>query len=266
MGPVRVGNGAFNQRQHDVYGAIILAASQSFYDARLAAPGDAHLYKQLEELGQRAAELYERPDAGPWEFRGREQVHTFSAVMCWAGCDRLGRIGQQLGLLERAKFWRAHADAMRERILQRAWNPVRGAFVSRFDGDDLDATALLLPELGFLPSGDPRFRATLQAIERELRVGDLVFRYRHADDFGRPDNAFTICSFWYVNALAAVDRVEEARGIFERLLQRRNSLGMFSEDIDPASGEHWGNYPQAYSMVGIIFSALRLSRPWDQVV
>ena len=266
MGPVRVGNGAFNQRQHDVYGAVILAVSQSFYDARLAAPGDMHLYQQLEKLGQHAAELFDRPDAGPWEFRGREQEHTFSAVMCWAACDRLGRIGRQLGLPARAELWGRRADPMRESILQRAWNPARGAFVSRFGGDELDATALLLPALGFLPPGDQRFRATLQAIERELRCGDLVFRYRHADDFGLPDNAFAVCSFWYVDALAAVGRFDEALAIFERLLRRRNSLGIFSEDIDTVTGEHWGNYPQAYSMVGIITSALRLSRPWEQVV
>ncbi|HMD27212.1 MAG TPA: glycoside hydrolase family 15 protein [Steroidobacteraceae bacterium] len=266
IGPVRVGNAAFEQRQHDVYGAVILAASQNFYDARLTAPGDIALFTQLEELGRHAAELFEQPDAGPWEYRGQEQVHTYPAVMCWAGCDRLARIARHLQLPERAQFWREHADAMRPRILQRAWNPRRNAIVDRFDGDQLDATALLLPELGFLPASDERFVATLAAIERELRVGDLVFRYRHDDDFGSPANAFTICSFWYVNALAAVGRTDEARAVFERLLGRRNALGLFSEDIDPVSGEHWGNYPQTYSMVGIIFSALRLSRSWDEIL
>jgi GH15 family glucan-1,4-alpha-glucosidase len=266
MGPVRRGNGACNQRQHDVYGAVILAARQCFYDARLVAPGDVHLFEQLEILGRHAAEQFERPDAGPWEFRGREQVHTFSATMCWAACDRLAHIAQHLGLPARAASWQALAESMRGRILADAWNPVRQSFVSRFGGDDIDATALLLPELGLLPPSDERFISTLAAVERELRAGDLIFRYRHADDFGRPHNAFTICSFWYVNALAAVGRVDEARDIFERLLQRRNSLGIFSEDIDPGSGEHWGNYPQAYSMVGIIFSALRLSRSWDAII
>ncbi len=266
MGPVRTGNGAYGQRQHDVYGAVILAASQCFYDARLVSPGDVHLFEQLELLGRQAAALFDQPDAGPWEFRGHVQVHTFSAVMCWAACDRLARIARHLALPVRAAYWQDLAGSMREQILRQAWNPARGVLAGRFGGDEIDATALLLPELGFLPPADERFRSTLLAIERELRVGDLIFRYRHADDFGSPDNAFTICSFWYVNALAAVGRVDEGREIFERLLQRRNGLGMFSEDIDPASGEHWGNYPQAYSMVGIIFSALRLSRSWDQVI
>jgi GH15 family glucan-1,4-alpha-glucosidase len=123
-----------------------------------------------------------------------------------------------------------------------------------------------LPELGLMKATDPRFVATVERIDRELRDGDYVFRYRHADDFGVPRNAFTVCSFWYVNALAGLGRTGEAREAFERLLTRRNDLGLFSEDIDPASHEHWGNYPQTYSMVGIISSALRLSRPWEEVV
>jgi GH15 family glucan-1,4-alpha-glucosidase len=266
MGPVRIGNAAATQRQHDVYGAVILAASQFFYDARLAALGDLHLFQQLEMLGAHAAELFEEADAGPWEYRGIVHKHTFSAVMCWAGCDRLARISAHLGQSKRVAHWRRLADAMRERILQAAWNPARQAIVDRFGGQDVDATALLLPELGFLPASDPRFIATLAAVERDLRDGDLIFRYRHRDDFGVPHNAFTVCSFWYVNALAAAGRIDEARASFERLLQRRNRLGMLSEDIDPGSGAHWGNYPQTYSMVGIITSALRLSRSWEDVV
>jgi GH15 family glucan-1,4-alpha-glucosidase len=128
------------------------------------------------------------------------------------------------------------------------------------------ATALLLPELGLLPATDPRFLKTLERIEEELRTGDLLFRYKHADDFGAPENAFTICAFWYVNALAAAGRVEEARERFTRLLERRNPLGLLSEDISPASGELWGNFPQTYSMVGVIGSALRLSRSWEEIV
>jgi GH15 family glucan-1,4-alpha-glucosidase len=122
-----------------------------------------------------------------------------------------------------------------------------------------------LPELGLISATDPRFAATVEAIGRELRDGDYIFRYRHADDFGVPRNAFTVCSFWYVNALAHLGRTAEAREAFERLLSRCNHVGLFSEDIDPATHEHWGNYPQTYSMVGVISSALRLSRPWEEV-
>ncbi len=267
MGPVRVGNQAAEQIQHDVYGAVILALAQLFFDQRLVNPGDVTLFRELTLLGERGARLYDQPDAGPWEFRGTARAHTYSAVMSWAGCDRLARIGLRLGLADEARQWRERAEAMREQILQRAWNPRRQAFVAALDGtDDLDASLLLLPELGFIAGTDPRFVATLDTIGRELREGDLLFRYRHADDFGRPETAFTVCAFWHVNALAAAGRIEEARAQFTNLLARRNHLGLLSEDIHPQTGQLWGNFPQTYSMVGIIACALRLSRSWDSAL
>ena len=266
MGPVRMGNLAYEQIQHDVYGAVVLAARQLFFDERLTNPGNAAVFSRAEVLGERAMKMFATPDAGPWEFRGIERVHTFSAVMCWAACDRLARIAVQLKIADRAAFWRRGADGMREEILRRAWNQSKQAFTGGFDGEELDATSLLLPDLGFIEATDSRFISTLHAIERELVRGDLVYRYLHADDFGVPRNTFTMCSFWYVNALAAVGRVDEARGIFEQLLLRRNSAGLLSEDIDPASGELWGNFPQTYSMVGIITCAIRLSRSWEEML
>jgi GH15 family glucan-1,4-alpha-glucosidase len=264
MGPVRIGNQAAKQIQHDVYGSVILAATQLFFDHRLARPGDAALFSQLESLGERAAAVYELPDSGPWEFRGTERTHTYSAAISWAGCDRLSQIARRLGLAEPAGRWRACADQMRERILKRAWSDRRGAFGASFDSDELDASTLLLPEVGLISATDPRFKATVEAIGQQLREGDLLFRYRHDDDFGTPKAAFMVCSFWYVNALAAIGRRHEAREHFSALLARRNPLGLLSEDIDPATGSLWGNYPQTYSLVGIINSALRLSRTWEE--
>jgi GH15 family glucan-1,4-alpha-glucosidase len=243
-----------------------MATSQFFYDARLISPGDVALFKRLESLGDQAAAVFEQPDAGPWEFRGTEQVHTYPASMCWAACDRLARIASHLGLRARSELWQSRAAAMKDRILGQSWSEARQSVVNRFGGEDLDATALLLPEIGLMSGTDPRFAATVERISQELRQGDYLFRYRHSDDFGVPRNAFTVCSFWYVSALAHMGRIAEAREAFERLLQRRNRLGMFSEGIDPNSHEHWGNYPQTYSMVGIISSALRLSRSWEEVV
>jgi GH15 family glucan-1,4-alpha-glucosidase len=205
-------------------------------------------------------------DAGPWEFRGREQPHTFSAAMTWAGCDRLARIAASLGLEARASDWRRHAADIRASVLEKAWNPSIKALASGYGNSDLDATALLLPELGFLAADDPRFLATLSAIERDLAAGDWLFRYRHADDFGRPATAFTICGFWYVQALALVGRREEARERFSRMLAGRTRLGLLSEDIDPATGELWGNFPQTYSMVDIVSCAVRLSRSWEELI
>jgi GH15 family glucan-1,4-alpha-glucosidase len=266
MGPVRFGNLAAEQVQHDVYGSVILAATQLFFDERLVRSGDQTLLERLYRLGKRAVATFEVPDAGPWEFRGKLQRHTFSAAISWAGCDRLARIARRVGDVIAAREWTAHATRMREEILRGAWSEERQSFTSAFGNRDLDATALLLPELGLLPATDPRFLKTLERIEQELRTGDLIFRYKHADDFGAPENAFTICAFWYVNALAAAGRLEEARERFSRLLERRNPLGLLSEDIAPASGELWGNFPQTYSMVGVIGSALRLSRSWEEIV
>ncbi len=266
MGPVRFGNLAAEQVQHDVYGSVILAATQLFFDERLVRSGDQVLLERLYRLGKRAVATFEEPDAGPWEFRGRLQRHTFSAAISWAGCDRLARIARRVGDVIAARDWSARAEYMRQEILSGAWSEERQSFTSAFGNRDLDATSLLLPELGLLPATDPRFLKTLERVEEELRVGDLLFRYKHADDFGRPENAFTICAFWYVNALAAAGRVEEARERFSRLLERRNPLGLLSEDISPTTGELWGNFPQTYSMVGVIGSALRLSRSWEEIV
>ena len=266
MGPVRVGNQAFVQRQHDVYGSAILACTQLFFDHRLSTPGDVALFEQLESFGAHAERTVGVADAGPWEFRGKEQPHTFSGAMSWAGCDRLARIAASLGLEDRAADWRRRAARIRDNVIENSWNPSIKAFTSSYGGADLDATALLLPELGFVAADDPRFLGTLEAVERELRTGNWLYRYRHIDDFGHPATAFTICGFWYVQALAAVGRQEEARERFDRMLAGRTRLGLLSEDVEPETGELWGNFPQTYSMVGIVSSALRLSRSWEDLV
>jgi len=264
MGPVRIGNQAHRQIQNDVYGSAILAATHVFFDRRLIAIGSEGLFHQLEQLGERAVAAYDQPDAGLWELRGSAHVHTFSSVMCWVACDRLAKIAAKLGIATRERYWRAHADRIHAVICARAWSAKRSSFVAAFEGESLDASLLLLAELGFLKADDPRFATTVSAVERELRRGDFVYRYVEADDFGAPANAFIVCTFWYIDALAAIGRRAEARALFEATIARRNRLGLLSEHIDPLSGELWGNYPQTYSMVGMINSATRLSIPWDQ--
>lgn len=266
MGPVRVGNLAYRQRQNDVYGSVILASTQSFFDDRLENPGNIEQYHRLEALGERAVPLFDQPDAGLWEFRGQERRHTFSAAMCWAASDRLARIARQLKLPQRTQYWRERAEALRDKVLGQAWNEARGTLSASFDDEIIDASLLLLPELGILEWRDPRFTRTLQAIERELRVGDFLLRYRHPDDFGDATNAFTVCSFWWANALAGTGQVEAARQLFGKLLAVRNCVGLLSEHVDPATGALWGNFPQTYSMVGIITTATRLSRRWEDEV
>jgi GH15 family glucan-1,4-alpha-glucosidase len=264
MGPVRVGNAAYRQEQNDIYGSAVLAAMHMFFDRRLERPGDEALFRRLEPLGEIAVQVYDQPDAGIWEFRGSTAVHTFSSVMCWVACDRLARIAAHLGLAPRAGYWREHADRIHAAICARAYDKERNTFVDAFEGTHLDASLLLLHELGFLTAGDPRFAGTVAAIEKELKRGDFVYRYVKADDFGEPEVAFVICTFWYIDALTALGRREEARVLFEKLLEIRNPLGLLSEDIDPRSRELWGNFPQTYSMVGLIQCALRLSRPWER--
>jgi GH15 family glucan-1,4-alpha-glucosidase len=264
MGPVRIGNQAYQQVQNDVYGSAVLAATHAFHDRRLMALGNEALFRQLEPLGERAVAVHDQPDAGLWELRGSARVHTFSSVMCWVACDRLAKIALRLKLPERAAYWRAHAERLHKVVCERGWNAKRGSFCATFGGTTLDASLLLLNEIGFLRADDPRFKATVAAVEKELRRGDQVFRYSEPDDFGAPANAFLVCTFWYIDALAALGRREEARALFESTLRRRNRLGLLSEHIDTASGELWGNFPQTYSMVGLINSATRLSIPWDQ--
>ena len=263
MGPVRRGNLAWIQKQHDVYGSVMLASTQLFFDQRLSQPGNADTFARLQPLGERAFALHDQPDAGLWEFRGRAEVHTYTSVMCWAACDRLAKIAAHLNLPDRATHWRERADTIHGRVLRAAWSGTLGHFTDTFDGERLDASLLLLADVGFIAPTDPRFIATVEAIGRDLKRGDALFRYIAPDDFGTPETSFTLCTFWYIDALAAIGRMDEARGLFERILARRNPLGLLSEDLAFDSGEAWGNFPQTYSHVGLIIAAMRLSRSWQ---
>jgi len=266
IGPVRVGNQAYEHHQHDVYGHAVLAATQAFFDHRLLRPSGVEDFRRMEWLGERALELHDQPDAGIWEFRTRAAPHTSSAVMCWAACDRLAKIARHLGIDDAAERWSATASRVRAVVLERSWNDRRGAFVASFGGDEMDASVLLMSEVGFLPADDPRWRKTLDVVRRELKCGNHLFRYVAADDFGAPTMAFTACTFWYVDALTRADDKGEARELFDDLIAHRNRLGLLSEDVDPRTGELWGNFPQTYSMVGVINGAIRLSRRWESVL
>jgi GH15 family glucan-1,4-alpha-glucosidase len=266
MGPVRIGNAAHGQQQNDIYGSVVLAAAQMFWDSRLPRQGDADLYRRLRPIGRRAAEAALEPDAGIWEYRGRTRVHTFSAAMCWAAVHRLGHIALKIGEADEGRQWLDTARELRETILARAWNAERGHFGGSFGGAELDAALLLMPEIGIVAHDDPRFRGTLDAIERGLLRNGLMMRYIEPDDFGEPETAFLVCTFWYIDALVSCGRREEAAALFERVLALRNHVGLLSEDASAATGELWGNFPQTYSLVGLIHSALKLSRSWEEGV
>lgn len=266
MGPVRIGNQAYEQVQHDVYGAAVLASTQYFFDSRLIHQGGETEFRRLEALGAWAEKKFDQPDAGLWEYRGRQRVHTFSSIMCWAACDRLARIADHLKLRDRHQHWRDAAEHIHQVIVEKAWDEGQQAFTESFGRPEMDASLLTMHDLGFLAADDPRFVSTVERIGVALKEGKHLFRYRAADDFGEPENAFNICTFWYIDALAVIGRRDEARDLFENMLASRNPLGLLSEDIDPASNELWGNFPQTYSMAGIISAAMRLSKSWDEAL
>ncbi|WP_404338226.1 glycoside hydrolase family 15 protein [Sphingomonas sp. MMS12-HWE2-04] len=265
MGPVRVGNQAYEQIQHDAYGQIVLSNTQAFFDERLFRKSGIEDFEALERVGERAWAHYDQPDAGLWELRTRQSVHTYSSAMCWAACDRLANAAQVLGLPSRSAFWQDRADKIRARIEEAAWRPDTRRLSATFSGDDLDASVIQLLELRFLAPDDPRFIDTLNAVEAGLRRGSYMLRYATEDDFGLPETAFNVCTFWLIEALHFTGRSDEARALFEEMLTRRTAAGLLSEDIDPITGELWGNYPQTYSLVGMINCAVLLSKPWSSI-
>jgi GH15 family glucan-1,4-alpha-glucosidase len=266
-GPVRIGNAATAQRQNDAYGAIVLSLAQLFLDQRLTVRGDLALYKSLCPLGEIAARVAFEPDAGIWEFRGRERVHSFSAAMCWAALSRLALIARSVGCEHEAEVWAARAEKLRGEILTRIVTR-EGWLSGALDREVLDASVLILPEIGFIAADAPEFLATLDIVEARLMRGGFVLRYEEPDDFGPPETAFLLCSFWYVGALALAGRREQARDLFERILAHRNHVGLLSEDLAPEvpgkPARLWGNFPQTYSQVGLILCAMRLSRSWEE--
>jgi GH15 family glucan-1,4-alpha-glucosidase len=260
MGPVHVGNKASEQQQNDIYGEAVLTAEPLFLDSSAPRMGDAALLSRLEEFGHHAARLYQVPDAGLWELRGEQRVHTFSSIMCWVACDRLSKSAERLRLTDRAQYWRSRASEIHETILRRSWSEKLNALTATMEGDSLDASLLLVPRLGFLAAHDPRFVGTVEAIEKSLKHGDFVYRYIERDDFGHPENAFLVCTFWYIEALAAMGgkRRDEALALFEKVLSARNKFGLLAEDLDPGTLEQWGNFPQTYCMAGIVDCAISL--------
>ena len=263
--PVRAGNQAFEHVQNDVYGEMVLAVSRLFLDRRFvgSVPPKTAL-DTVETLVAQIEAKIDEPDAGPWEFRENWRLHGFTVLMHWAGARRAVEVAETLGDAALAERARALEGRAAEILETKIWNDEVGALTQVAGEPQLDAANLLAVQLGFLEGHDPRAASHVDAIRSALSVdGGLLRRYSVRDDFGEMEAAFTVCSFWLVEALAIIGRHDEARDLFERLLSLHNGLGLYSEDILPETLEQSGNFPQTYSHVGLINAAFRLSRRWD---
>ncbi len=253
--PVRIGNGAFCQRQLDVYGGVLDAVlAYEHHLNRLTPQQWAALQDEIEYVVRH----WHEPDQGIWEMRGPPEHHTFSKLMCWVTVDRGIMVAEHEGWNYDQALWQATREAIRESILQNAWNDEISSFTQTYSSTAVDGSLLVIPLVGFLPGTDERVRGTIERIKRELCRGALVYRYRTGDGLPGDEGAFLLCSFWLVEALALSGQVEEARARFEELVGYASPHGLFSEEVDPATGIALGNYPQAFSHIGLINAALRL--------
>lgn len=262
VGPVRIGNAAYLQRQHDVDGEMVLCLETILTDPRVVWE-DPSLAPLLERLVESAMVSFETVDTGLWEYRTLPKHYTFSKAMCWVAAKRGAELAEFLGMPDRATQWGAWADEKLPIFLDRAYNQELGFFTQAFDGQYPDASNLLLPALGLIDPTDPRFRSTVRAYEKLLAPDGFMLRYKHPDDFGDTTSAFSICSFWWVEALAMMGEIEEAVALFRKLEKYANPLGLFSEDIDPKTGALLGNFPQAYTHVGLIHAAITIGEILD---
>ena len=264
-GPVRIGNAAAAHRQHDVFGELVLALAPIFVDDRFEQERSPATLALVERLARRAIAVAGTPDAGIWEYRKEWRPQTFSSLMCWAAADRMARIGQR-HMLDVAGEFSAAAARIRADLIANAWNATRNSFVGEYGGADLDAALLQMAPLRFLPLDDPRLKATVDAVRHDLARDGWLLRYRNDDGLGVPSVAFVICTFWLAEALAVTGRAAEAKAIMARVGDVLSPLGLMSEDVHVASRRLWGNFPQAYSHVGLIHAAFAASPRWSEVL
>ena len=258
--PVRIGNAAFNQKQNDIYGVlmdIIYTETKLFSD-------DKDLHEQLWSITKNVAwvinDQWKYADKGIWEFRGENQHFTFSKVLCWVAIDRAIKIAELFKKDNKASKWSILRDEIKQDIIQKGWNDEKKSFTQSYNSSDLDASILLMEPYGFIKANDPMYISTVHAIEKELSNDGLLYRYKNEDDFGLPSSSFTVCTFWFIDALNKIGERKKAKILFDKLLSYSNHLGLFSEDLDFKTKELLGNFPQAYSHLALIETAMNLNK------
>jgi GH15 family glucan-1,4-alpha-glucosidase len=258
--PVRIGNAAYQQLQIDVFGELM---DTLFACNRFGLEANADAWNLQTEVLTFLEQIWDKPDHGLWESRGEPQHFTFSKIMAWVAFDRAVKSIDQYGYQGPRERWDQLRGRICEEIIANGYDRERNCFVQYYGGRDLDASLLLIPQLGFLPPEDPRVIGTIEAVERELVVDGLVMRYpTHSGTDGLPagEGAFLVCSFWLANSLSLIGRHQDAVALFERLLALRNDLGLLAEEYDPRAKRFLGNFPQAFSHIGIVNTAAHLGR------
>ncbi len=254
--PVRIGNAAYHQKQNDIYGILMDVIYQQFMKFDCDLDNSEGLWTICKSIVHIVNVNWEKPDKGIWEFRTEERHFTFSKLLCWVAVDRAIKIGKLINKTNKNERWIQLRDRIHHDIYENAWNDEIQAYTQSYGSKDLDASTLLMEPYGFIDAKDPRFVSTVMATEKELCNDGLMYRYKNKDDFGLPSSSFTICSFWFINSLYKIGEQEKAKKLFDQLLSYSNHLGLFSEDIDFKTKRLLGNFPQAYSHLALIETAV----------
>ena len=254
--PVRIGNAAYSQKQNDIYGILMDAIHAEIKEVKSDFKRTEEIWSIVKGIVWVVKNNWMKPDKGIWEFRSEDLHFTFSKVLCWVAIDRAIKIAKIVEKKDAVKKWNPIKIAIKKDIETNAWNEKVKAYTQSYGSDYLDASVLLIEQYGFIDANEERYISTVNVIEKELAYDGLLYRYKNKDDFGLPTSSFTICTFWFIKSLIKIGQVEKAKGYFENLLNYSNHLGLFSEDIDFKTKRLLGNFPQAYSHLALIDTAL----------
>ncbi|AZQ43792.1 glycoside hydrolase family 15 protein [Nonlabens ponticola] len=257
--PVRIGNAAYIQKQNDIYGILMEVIYQQFDQFETSLENSEELWTIIKSITSIVNKNWQKPDKGIWELRTEDRHFVFSKLLCWVAIDRAIKISEIIGKSRYLQEWQELRQTIHDDIYQNGWNDEVQAYTQSYGSPDLDASTLLMQQYGFIEATDPRFVSTVQATERELCNDGLMYRYKNNDDFGEPSSSFTICTFWLIDSLHKIGETEKARAYFDQLLSYSNHLGLFSEDIDFKTKRLLGNFPQAYSHLALIETAINFN-------